>query len=59
MTEFVGLFDTARDYTLQFTIGHSRSSQSATVFTSRCLVAASTVDVLLLWVNELSPCLSY
>jgi hypothetical protein len=39
MTEFAGLFDAARDYTLQFTIGHMRSL-SVTVFTSRCLVAA-------------------
>jgi hypothetical protein len=26
---FIGLFDIARDYILQFTIGHTRSSQPA------------------------------
>jgi hypothetical protein len=41
MTGFIGLFDTARDYTLQFTIGHTRSSQSATAFISRCLLLTS------------------
>jgi hypothetical protein len=32
---------TSRYYTSQTTIGHTRSSQSVTVFTSHCLVTAS------------------
>jgi hypothetical protein len=35
------LFDTARDYTLQFTAIHTKCPQSVTVSASRCLVAAS------------------
>jgi hypothetical protein len=38
MSGFVGLFDTARDYTLQFTITHT--NVHCNVFTSRCSVAA-------------------
>jgi hypothetical protein len=44
--EFLQLVTTSTDYaltvlhTLQITIRHTRSSQSVTVFTSRCLVAA-------------------
>jgi hypothetical protein len=36
---FIGLFDTARDYTLQVTVTHT--SIHSHVFTSRCLIAAS------------------
>jgi hypothetical protein len=39
MIGFIGLFDTARDYTLQFIITHTHTHTS--VFTSRCSVAAS------------------
>jgi hypothetical protein len=45
--ELLQLAATSMDYALtvlhtsQITIGHTRSSQSVTVFTSRCLVAAS------------------
>jgi hypothetical protein len=38
---FIGLFDTARDYTLQFTITHTHTLVSSHVFISRCSVAAS------------------
>jgi hypothetical protein len=47
MIEFIGLFDTARDYTLQFTVTHththtqSHTSVHSHVFTSRCLLTAS------------------
>jgi hypothetical protein len=39
----IGLFNTASDYTLQFTITYT--SVHGYVFTARCLVAASTADV--------------
>jgi hypothetical protein len=35
---FIGLFDTARDYTSQLTVTHTNVHSH--VFTSRCLVAA-------------------
>jgi hypothetical protein len=48
MTGFIGLFDTAHDYTLQFTVTHTHTHTHArthtlvsTVSTSSCLVAAS------------------
>jgi hypothetical protein len=41
MIGFTGLFDTARDYTLQFTIIYTHTSVHSHVFTSRCSVAAS------------------
>jgi hypothetical protein len=41
MKGFIGLFDTARDYTLQFTITHTQTSVHSHVFTSRYSVAAS------------------
>jgi hypothetical protein len=41
MLEFVGLFDTSRDYTLQVTITHAHTSAHIHVFTSRCSIAAS------------------
>jgi hypothetical protein len=37
---FIEPFDTTRDYTSQFTVTHTRCSQSVTVSTSCCLVAA-------------------
>jgi hypothetical protein len=46
-TEFLRLLTTSKDYaltllhTLQITTGHTKCSQSVTVFTSRCLIAAS------------------
>jgi hypothetical protein len=40
MTGFIGLFDTARDYTLQYTV-NTHTSVHSHVFTSRCSVAAS------------------
>jgi hypothetical protein len=40
MIGFIGLFVTARNYTLQFTISLSLSSVHSYVFTSCCLVAA-------------------
>jgi hypothetical protein len=40
-TGFIGLFDTARDYTSQFTITHTHTSIHNHVFSSRCLVADS------------------
>jgi hypothetical protein len=54
---FIRLFDTARDYTLQFTIipTHTDTSPHSHVFTSRCLVAASNGRRSFLWVPELSP----
>jgi hypothetical protein len=45
--EFFQLVTTSKDYVLtalhtsQITVGHAKSSQSVTVFTSRCLVAGS------------------
>jgi hypothetical protein len=42
MTGFIELFDTARDYTLQFTVTHTLVSSH--VLTSRCLVAASNLS---------------
>jgi hypothetical protein len=46
---FIGLFNTARDYTLQFSITHTQTHTHASVhshvFTSRCSVEASTADV--------------
>jgi hypothetical protein len=39
MIAFIGLFHTARDYTLQFTITHTYVHSH--VFISRCLVSAS------------------
>jgi hypothetical protein len=43
MIESIGLFDTASDYTLQFTITHTHThiSVHSNVFTSRYSVAAS------------------
>jgi hypothetical protein len=38
---FIAHFDTARDYTLQFTIRHTHISVHSNVFTSLCLVTAS------------------
>jgi hypothetical protein len=56
------LVTTSKDYVLsilhtsQITIGHIRSSQLVTVFTSRCSVAASNVrNFTFFWVPELSP----
>jgi hypothetical protein len=47
-------------YSSQITIGHTRSSQSVTVFTSRCLVAATKKQTFpFLWVPELPQFLSY
>jgi hypothetical protein len=34
MTGFIGPFDTARDYTLQFTVTHAHASVHSHVFTS-------------------------
>jgi hypothetical protein len=34
MTEFIGLFDTERDYTLKFTITHTHASAHSDVFTA-------------------------
>jgi hypothetical protein len=52
MIGFIGLFDTARDCTLQFIITHTRARARAhtplstiTSFTSRCPVAAFNGDV--------------
>jgi hypothetical protein len=48
MMGFIGLFDTIRDYTVQFT-AYARTlthtSVHSHIFTSRYLVAASTADV--------------
>jgi hypothetical protein len=43
MIGFIGLFDRARDYILQFTVTytHTHTSVHSQVFTSRCSVAAS------------------
>jgi hypothetical protein len=43
MIGFIGFFDTARDYHLQFTIRntHTRIDVHSYIFTSRCSVAAS------------------
>jgi hypothetical protein len=38
---FIGLFDTARDYTLQYTVTHTHTNVHSHVFTSRCSVTAS------------------
>jgi hypothetical protein len=49
--ELLQFITTSKDYVLtvlhasQITIGHTRSSQFVTIFTIRCLVAASTADV--------------
>jgi hypothetical protein len=42
MMGFIGLFDTARDYTLQFTIRHALANIDSHIFTDRCSVAASS-----------------
>jgi hypothetical protein len=36
-----GLIDTARDYTVRFTITHTQNSGHSHIFTSRCSIAAS------------------
>jgi hypothetical protein len=43
MTGFIEVFDTARDYTLQFGVAHTHTHTSvhSHVITSRCSVAAS------------------
>jgi hypothetical protein len=41
MIGFIGPFDTAHDYTLQFTLTHTYTSVHSHLFTSRCSVAAS------------------
>jgi hypothetical protein len=41
MIGFIGLFDTVRDYTWQFTITHTHASVHSHVFTSRFSVTAS------------------
>jgi hypothetical protein len=43
MTEFIGLFDTARDYTLQFTITHA--SVHSLVFSAVAWYQLPTADV--------------
>jgi hypothetical protein len=49
--ETLRLLTTSKDFALtvlhssQITIGHTRSSQSVTIVSSRCLVSASTADV--------------
>jgi hypothetical protein len=49
--EVLQLIITSKDYALtvlrtsQVTVGHTKSSQSVTVFTSRCLVVASNVGL--------------
>jgi hypothetical protein len=47
MIGFIGLFDIARDYTLQFSIihTHTHTSVHSHIFTSRYSVAASTADI--------------
>jgi hypothetical protein len=51
LIELLQLVTTSKDsaitvlHTSPVTIGHTRSSQPVTVFTSRCLVAASTAYV--------------
>jgi hypothetical protein len=40
MIGFIGLFDTARGYTLQFTIMHTHASIHSHVFSRRCSVVA-------------------
>jgi hypothetical protein len=67
MTGFIGLFDTARDYTLQFTITHTHAHTHththtgvhSHIFISRFLVAASKVDVLFPRGSPKVPNLSY
>jgi hypothetical protein len=54
---FIGPFDTARDYTLQFSITHT--SVYSHIFTSRCSVTASTADVTLPVDSRIVPGLSY
>jgi hypothetical protein len=64
-TELLKLITTSKDYALtvlhtsQITIGHTRFSQSVTVFTSCCSVAASTEDVPLLLSSRTVSSLSY
>jgi hypothetical protein len=46
MTEFIGLFDTARDYTLQFIIKHTHIYQCPqSHLHCRCSVAATTANI--------------
>jgi hypothetical protein len=41
MIGFIGLFDTARDFTLQFAVTHRPASVLSHVFISRCSVVSS------------------
>jgi hypothetical protein len=43
MSGYIGLFDTSRDYTLQFTMTHTHTNVHSHVFTSRCSLATSSV----------------
>jgi hypothetical protein len=45
MIGFIGLFDTARDYILQFIITNTHISFHSHVFINRCSVAVPTADV--------------
>jgi hypothetical protein len=56
---FIGLFDRTRDNTLQFTVKHAQTSVHRHIFTSRCLVAASTADVRLSLGSRTVRCLDY
>jgi hypothetical protein len=63
--ELLQLVITSKDYALtvlhtsQITMGLTRSSQSVTVFTGRCLVVASMVDVPHPLGSQTVPGLSY
>jgi hypothetical protein len=59
MIGFTGLFDTARDYMLQFTITHTGTSVHSDVFTISCSVVATTADVPLPLCSRTLPGLSH
>jgi hypothetical protein len=56
---FIGLFNTAHGYTVQFTITHTDPSVHSHVSTSRCSVAAFYGNVPLPLRSRTITCLSY
>jgi hypothetical protein len=59
MIGFIELFDTTRDYTLQFTITHTHACVHNHVYTNRCSVAAFNDDVPLPLSSRTTRGLSY
>jgi hypothetical protein len=59
MTRFIGSFNAARVYTLQFTIIHTHTNVHSHVFTAVARYRLQQRTLPLLCVPKLSPCLSY